>query len=253
MAKRPRELIGGPPPRGLESEIRRVLAPMLDQIRATLPRLRTPGDAVRLGRALRRVWSDAKLERAIRRVIVRAEQRASVGWAKWERIKATRDRRRDAADYDGEALIDEWTKQAVARISGIRDEVAERMRKDITAALKAGVDPAELADRWRREGLPLDRGTAEGRLRVIAQHQLASLHAQVQSARARALGVRDFVWHTQEDDRVREAHRVLHGRVFTYDDPPSEGLPGQPINCRCWAESVVPDEFTIPIGSAFDT
>ena len=76
MAKRPRELIGGPPPRGLESEIRRVLAPMLDQIRATLPRLRTPGDAVRLGRALRRVWSDAKLERAIRRVIVRAEQRA---------------------------------------------------------------------------------------------------------------------------------------------------------------------------------
>jgi SPP1 gp7 family putative phage head morphogenesis protein len=35
---------------------------------------------------------------------------------------------------------------------------------------------------------------------------------------------------------VRPEHEVLDGVVFEWSDPPSEGIPGEPINCRCTAE-----------------
>ena len=88
-------------------------------------------------------------------------------------------------------------------------------------------------------GIPLEFDTLEGWTKVIAQHPLGMLHAEVQRARARAVGVTEFVWRTQGDDRVRDAH--LDGQRLSSKDPPSEGLLGQPVGCRCRAESVLPD------------
>ena len=42
-----------------------------------------------------------------------------------------------------------------------------------------------------------------------------------------------------DGDRVRDEHQELEGETFSYDDPPSEGLPGQPVLCRCFAEPVL--------------
>jgi SPP1 gp7 family putative phage head morphogenesis protein len=41
------------------------------------------------------------------------------------------------------------------------------------------------------------------------------------------------------DERVRDEHEGLDGEQFDYDDLPSEGLPGEPIQCRCYAEPVL--------------
>lgn len=146
-----------------------------------------------------------------------------------------------AKPYNGAKLVDQWSKAAAEKIKSVRDEVAEGMRKDVVAALKAGKDPAELAARWRATGIPVKFGTLEGRTKVIAQHQLAILHAEVQRERASAVGVTHFIWRTQGDDDVRDAHLELEDETFAYASPPKEGLPGQPVNCRCWAESVIPD------------
>lgn len=155
--------------------------------------------------------------------------------------------------YDGNKLVDKWTREAAKKITSVRDEVAEGMRRDVVAALEAGTDPAELAAKWRAQGIPTEFGTLEGRVKTIAQHQIANLHAAVQSERARAIGATEFVWMTQEDDKVRAAHRALHGRTFSYESPPEEGLPGTPVNCRCFQEVVVPDELTFEVGAAFDS
>lgn len=236
--------------------MRRAFAPMLAQVRATLPRIKTAADARALKAALRRRWPDARVRKIVAAIMAKAEARGGVGWGQWERkaaaLKARAKAKTDAADYDGARLVERWSKEAAKRITGVRDEVAEAMRQDIVAALELGMSADDLHAKWKRHGIPTKYGTLEGRLRTIAQHQIANLHAHVQAERARALGFTDFRWMTQEDDRVREAHRELHGRVFSYDDPPSEGLPGQPINCRCFAEAVIPDDFTIPIGSDFD-
>ena len=48
-------------------------------------------------------------------------------------------------------------------------------------------------------------------------------------------------WRTVGDSRVRTAHRAREGQIFAWDKPPSDGHPGQPINCRCYAEPIIPD------------
>jgi len=49
---------------------------------------------------------------------------------------------------------------------------------------------------------------------------------------------------------VRPRHQELDGKEFDYDNPPAEGLPGQPVGCRCFAESVIPDELVELVGVA---
>lgn len=44
-----------------------------------------------------------------------------------------------------------------------------------------------------------------------------------------------YVWRTQQDVKVRGAHRANDGRVFSWSSPPPTGHPGQEFNCRCQA------------------
>lgn len=47
-----------------------------------------------------------------------------------------------------------------------------------------------------------------------------------------------YIWNTQGDEKVRESHATRAGEMFSFDDPPEDGNPGEPENCRCWAEPV---------------
>ena len=55
---------------------------------------------------------------------------------------------------------------------------------------------------------------------------------------------KEYIWRTQEDDKVRDLHNELEGKQFSFDDPPISGTsgfrgnPGEPANCRCYAEPV---------------
>ncbi len=44
-----------------------------------------------------------------------------------------------------------------------------------------------------------------------------------------------YVWRTQRDAKVRGAHRIQDGRIFSWSNPPPTGHPGQDFNCRCQA------------------
>lgn len=247
--RRPRNLVGAPAARALEAELRRALAPMVAQARAAASRVRTVGEARALGVALRARWPDSRIRAIVAAVGRKAEASAVRPWGPVVRASIRARARRDAAEYDGAKLVDEWSRKAASLITSVRDEVAEGLRRDVVAALESGTDPATLAARWRAQGVPVEWGTLEGRMKVIAQHQLSTLHAGVQRERATALGVSEFVWRSQGDDKVRDEHRAADGQIYTYaDGHPTEGLPGEPVNCRCWAESVIPDALAEELG-----
>jgi SPP1 gp7 family putative phage head morphogenesis protein len=55
-------------------------------------------------------------------------------------------------------------------------------------------------------------------------------------------GVKKYIWSTANDIRVRDRHRSLNNKVFSYDDPPvvdkksgRRANPGEDYNCRCVA------------------
>lgn len=47
-----------------------------------------------------------------------------------------------------------------------------------------------------------------------------------------------YIWRTQEDEKVRPFHATNNGKIFSSDNPPATGNPGEDFNCRCWAEPV---------------
>lgn len=47
-----------------------------------------------------------------------------------------------------------------------------------------------------------------------------------------------YIWRTRGDGKVRSAHAERDGKVFSWDDPPEGGHPGEAPNCRCRAEDV---------------
>lgn len=45
-----------------------------------------------------------------------------------------------------------------------------------------------------------------------------------------------YTWRTADDDKVRDSHAALSGRVFAWSELPEHGHPGHEPNCRCWPE-----------------
>lgn len=77
------------------------------------------------------------------------------------------------------------------------------------------------------------------------QHRLRqNLDAQRQAH----IGVREYIWRSRDDDKVRSAHAAHDDRVFRWDSPPEGGHPGEAYGCRCYAEPTIP----IPTGDTIN-
>jgi SPP1 gp7 family putative phage head morphogenesis protein len=77
---------------------------------------------------------------------------------------------------------------------------------------------------------------AESRARLIARDQVNKLHGELTQFRQTSLGAKSYVWRTSLDSRVRDDHAEREGDDFDWSDPPEDGHPGQPVQCRCSAQ-----------------
>lgn len=87
---------------------------------------------------------------------------------------------------------------------------------------------------------------SESRAVLIARTETSRARANFTQARAIATGSRFYRWHSSHDSRVRDMHKDLDGRIFSWDAPPVAGIgkggeelhahPGCIFNCRCTAE-----------------
>lgn len=145
-------------------------------------------------------------------------------------------------------VIETWAAEAEARIVLIEETYREKVRAIIIEGYELGQSQATIAARIEQAG-----AATENRARLWARDQIATINAQAhQTAHARA-GVTHYRWRTSRDERVRDRdrpgdnHREREGVIYAWARPPEEnahdGHPGQPINCRCTAEPIPPDEL----------
>lgn len=81
-------------------------------------------------------------------------------------------------------------------------------------------------------------GISQRRARNAAGDQLHKLNSSLTSIRNQELGISQFRWVTRGDGKVRPLHVTYGGKIFRWDKPPEDGLPGWPINCRCSSRSI---------------
>ena len=80
---------------------------------------------------------------------------------------------------------------------------------------------------------------ARNRATLIATDQIEKLNGQLNQIRQTSLGIEEYIWRTMRDSRVRPLHRAREGKKFRWSKPPSDGHPGQPVRCRCFAEPIL--------------
>lgn len=80
---------------------------------------------------------------------------------------------------------------------------------------------------------------ARNRAKLITRDQNNKLVGQLNQIDHKAAGGEEYRWSTSHDERVRDSHAALDGRIFRWDTPPQpDGHPGNGIQCRCIAKPI---------------
>lgn len=113
--------------------------------------------------------------------------------------------------------------------------LGQRMVDDIADVVQEGVVSGS---RWETiAGRLAHTGkVTESRAALIARDQVGKLFGDINKQRQTNLGVTRYVWRTARDNRVREEHEALDGDSISWDSPPTDGHPGEAVNCRCYAD-----------------
>ena len=87
----------------------------------------------------------------------------------------------------------------------------------------------------------------------IARDQTSTLCSSLNAIRQQDAGINRYTWRNSQDQRVvgnpgglypegnavHGNHWEREGQEFRWDQPPEDGHPGQPIECRCSAEPII--------------
>lgn len=141
-----------------------------------------------------------------------------------------------------EELTAGFVSENVSLIKSVESQYLGEVEQVVLRGLRSGLRAEEIAKQLTGEsdGSFVSRiGKAENRADLIARDQTNKFYGQLTEARQTAAGVSQYIWRTALDERVRPEHADREGEVFSWDDPPSDGHPGEPINCRCYAEPVI--------------
>lgn len=121
-----------------------------------------------------------------------------------------------------------WVAENVKLIKSIDAEFLDDVALLVTEAQSKGWSAA----RAGREISTLTN-TPLNRAKLVARNEISNINAEISQRRQTEAGIEQYRWSTSRDEKVRESHEALEGRIFDWSNPPEEGHPGEPINCRC--------------------
>lgn len=147
-----------------------------------------------------------------------------------------------------EDLADEFAlmvRRNASLIRSLSDDVYHRVERTVTQAVLDGTRPKELA-----RTLTEQFGIMGRRANLIARDQIGKATGDLNRLRQEQARIEKYRWSTSLDERVRgnpaglypkarPSHWAREGKIFRWDDPPSDGHPGHPVNCRCVAIAVL--------------
>lgn len=148
---------------------------------------------------------------------------------------------------DMSASVDAWAEENTALITNLAQSYLSKVTTAVNSGFRDGLS-------WRdiSKNIQSETGVAKRRADLIARDQVATMNIQVTKQRAADLDIKQFVWRTMEDQRVRgnpsgrypkakPSHYARNGKTYNWSDGAGarDTFPGQAINCRCFAANVI--------------
>lgn len=166
--------------------------------------------------------------------------------AEWKKaIKATFGLNLKEDVYSGDVMrqmMQTWTEQNVDLISTIPHDTLGKMKEIIYDGFDKGKPTKDIA----RE-IQMAYGTSKAHAQFIARDQCAKLNGEIQRSQQQSAGVTHYIWSCSKDERVRDCHAELDGKMFDWNNPPEMWYetkagrvytgrfchPGEDYQCRC--------------------
>lgn len=145
--------------------------------------------------------------------------------------------------YDGEYFreaLEKWVNENVDLIVIIPNDMLDDMKRVILESYLNGDTVTSITKKIER-----CYGVTKSHARLIASDQMGKLSSQLSRYQQTKAGVSKYVWRTAGDNRVRETHKALDRKTFSWDNPPvvdKKGRrchPGEDYHCRCIAVPVL--------------
>lgn len=140
-----------------------------------------------------------------------------------------------------DGFVKKRVKDNVSYIKNLEEEAYERIENVVNEHISRNSAPKAI-----REAIKEQKDISKSRAKFLAVDQSGSIFGQINAERHQRMGLEKFIWDTSGDERVRDTHRKLDGKVFEYAAPPTVGkrevLPGEDYRCRCVAIPVFDDE-----------
>jgi len=160
--------------------------------------------------------------------------------------------------------IKSFAKQNVGLIKDISTQTVANVNQVITDGFQRGMRIESI----RKEILSkskLEPGRfkkSATRAKLIARDQVAKMNGQLTQLRQEEIGVGRYTWRSSYDERVRQSHKNMNGRICRWDDATVvlsrdgkrwiqrssiNGInkhPGQDYQCRCTPEPMLEDLYT---------
>lgn len=148
-------------------------------------------------------------------------------------------------------MLNKWVGEAVSKITSLPQEYLSQVHDIIIWGYNTH---QPMVNVYRK--IEKMTGATKSQARMIARDQMGTLNCRMTQYEHESLGVRRYVWITKLDSRVRDCHRELHGKIFSWNNPPamwyvtkSKGVvytgrychPGEDYGCRCVAKPVFDD------------
>ena len=149
-------------------------------------------------------------------------------------------------------MAGDWVAQNVGLVRSVAENSLGELEQVIYRMVRGGESIKDIREEIRERF-----NVSVSRAKLIARDQVNKFNGQLTEERQTRLGIKQYIWRTSEDQRVRGVtkpgtqgpnHVRLNGKVFNWANPPvtnrSKGErnhPGGDIQCRCWAEPIMDD------------
>ena len=159
-----------------------------------------------------------------------------------------------------EAQVKEITPESITMPPEISPTMAEAIKTDYSDNLnltikdfsdEAIMDLRERVSKNMVQGFRADKiqgvleaqyGVSRRKARFISRQETSLLVSKYRETRYTDAGITRYRWETSHDERVRQDHKDLNGKIFSWDNPPitnkmtgQRNNPGEDFGCRCLA------------------
>ena len=141
----------------------------------------------------------------------------------------------EITDTMKQKIAELYSNNAKLHIKNFTTEQIDKLRQELAyKSVMSGERAEDLADIIRKY-----YDISKTKARFIGSQENRLLTSSYRRAKYEDVGIDKFEWSTSDDVRVRDAHRMLDGKIFTYKDGAINPITGERIwcgsefGCRC--------------------